>query len=367
MCVHDSCSRTMLIMKSLGINFPIIKALGCAPSKLMVLKVNEGELKRITDLLSDKYTPKLDPGMSKKQLREILVENTMFAIYPYTPGKKNDEFVSELCRIAKVGTIQGDEVMVCPLVITECIIPEFAHLNIFSIYWHGNSDSLALKERDAVPPDDQIPVVCNKMHDVICVDHNTEERALLAATCFLYPNLSVIDPTGGFHEWVEVVREMVRQDEDNKEVEGVADMFVHELYSWQEKICFSDMYALPYLDMRTVEKLEWAIFYDDTYVYMKERLFKNIVRKLLSIFAVDVLKKKLVEADILCADATNTYTVKMTFFDIAGQFHRERMLRFNRKKLVLLGELEFIDLCQDRKEKACVGFGEIQGQNSHDE
>lgn len=352
-------NKKITILMSLALNLPIIRDLGCEPSKLLVLNVREGQFKKVMELFSDKRIPKLDALMSKKQLRNVLSENISFVIYPYTPSKKNDDFISELEKIVKVGTIMGDEVMACPIVVTEGEIQGFINMNMFSVYLDFDSELLPVQEREVVPPDNQLSVVLDKISNVITLESGTEERALLSAVCFLYPNLIKKASTEAFEDWLGVAREMIRQDEDNKAVKNIASLFIGELCRWQEKVNFSEVYELPNLEMKNAEKMDCAFFYDGDFIYMKEKLFKCIAERLFLVFSVDVVKRELVKADVICVDMTSTYTVKMTYLDIAGQFHRERMLRFNRGKFTLLGEMEFIELCEERKERNNAGSRKV--------
>ena len=122
------------------------------------------------------------------------------------------------------------------------------------------------------------------------------------------------------------------------------------MYQWQENTEFSEAYELPCLEMAVVDRIEKVILYDSDYLYLKESFFKDILERLLRIFSVDVLKRELLDAGILSSDKSKTYTVKVTYIDITGQYQRERMLRFEREKMKILGDMEFIEQCISGRE-----------------
>lgn len=152
-------------------------------------------------------------------------------------------------------------------------------------------------------------------------------------------------------------------DEDSHNLNGVGDFFIDSLYRWQENTSFHNIYRLPELGMSVARKTSQAVFFDDRYIYMKDSFFKQIASPLLNTFQVSVLKKALVDDGILCPDKSDTYTVKVGYYNIAGQFKRERMLRFSRNRLEKTGEPGFVEIClnskQNRKKAMFRGFTEV--------
>ena len=340
------------ILKSFGINFPIVKAWGYEPTKLFMAVVESGQLKNAIELLSDIDMPKLNALMGVKELQSVLTDHALtFAVYPYVPNRKNKEFLSTLSGIVRVGEVNGESLRAFPIVVTEGV-PEGIDLqDYFTIYLSGNLESIFLNENNVVPDDEQIPVVFDKLRAFLLSEQSLEERALLAATCFLYPNLIKHEVAETlFDKYIAVVKDMVIQDDENRDANNLKDIFIREMYQWQENTEFSDAYELPYLEMAVVDRIEKVILYDSDYLYLKESFFKDILERLLRIFSVDVLKRELLDASILSSDKSKTYTVKVTYIDIAGQYQRERMLRFERKKMEILGDMEFIEQCISRRE-----------------
>lgn len=69
----------------------------------------------------------------------------------------------------------------------------------------------------------------------------------------------------------------------------------------------------------------------------------------MSIFSADVLKAALTEAGIMYPESAKTYTAKVGYRNIAGEYKRERMIRFRREKLNRAGDMDFVELCQNQK------------------
>lgn len=349
----QECSMNrMAILKALGWNYPIILEWGLEPRKLIIVVVEQGELKNAIDILSDITMPKLNALINNKQLQDILTEYMLsFAVYPYFPTRKNNEFLATLSNVVQVGEINGKKLGACPIVVTENIPSGIDLQDFFTVYISGNIDSSQLNEIAFVPMDNQVSVVEDKIRKYLFMGKSTEERALYSAICFMYPGLVKSKKEFLIEKYIEEARRMVIQDEENKDLNNVMNIFIHEVYRWQENAAFSDVYELPYLEMNVVDKMNRIVLYDSDYLYIKEAFFKEIISELLKLFSVDAIKRELCEQGILSSDKSKTYTIKMTYVDVSGQYQRERMLRFVRKNMEILGEMEFIEQCVGRRSK----------------
>lgn len=343
--------RKLKILKSFGTNFAIVKEWGYEPSKVFMVVVESGQLKKAVEILSDTDMPKLNAFMSAKELQNVLTNHALtFAVYPYLSNRKNNEFLSMLSGIARVGEISGKSLRAFPIVVAEGVPSGIDLQDYFTVYLSGSLEAISLDENDVVPDDTQIPVVYDKLRAFLSLEQSLEERTLLAATCFLYPNIVQADNEALFDKYIAVAKDMVIQDDENKDSNNLKDIFIREMYQWQENTEFSEAYELPCLEMAVVDRIEKVILYDSDYLYLKESFFKDILERLLRIFSVDVLKRELLDAGILSSDKSKTYTVKVTYIDITGQYQRERMLRFEREKMKILGDMEFIEQCISGRE-----------------
>lgn len=85
-------------------------------------------------------------------------------------------------------------------------------------------------------------------------------------------------------------------------------------------------------------------------MYLDEKLFENVSRELLNMVPKNVLKKTLLESEILSVTESGTYSCKMNYIDGKGDYRRRRMLRLRRERLNLCGRMDVIDAANLRKE-----------------
>lgn len=352
MCNYEELPMELLILKSLGIHLPIIKEIGYEPMKPIMLVVEKGKSRTIAKLLIDEGVPILNELQKLKQMGAILTKyNSTFIPYFYLESNKSKEFMKILCSVVRAGEIEGEKLNVMPLIISERVPYDCDMSNFFTIYIEDKIvNEGTIDDAYVVPADEQIPVVLDLIRRLCKYEYKQEQKALIASICFLYPSPAICKNEHKLDEFVKCSEYLVERDEDNYDTNNLNEVFLHEVYDWQERMKFGDVYELPNLDMATIEKIDVIILYDTEFIYLKESFFKVIVSRLLEIFSIDVLKKTLVETGILCADKMKTYTTKVGYYNLAGQYQRIRMLKFKRSQMNLLGEMDIIELCIDAKE-----------------
>lgn len=339
------------ILKSIGVNFPILKETGYVLTKPILLVVNSGQLPNAISIFRLNEKSMLFERMKDKQLLQVMTSlNSGFAIYPYCATTKGNDFMKQLVEIMRTGMVFGKQISAPILIISE-EIPSGNNLQeYFTIYTEENFDKIEISYKDVVPDDSQISVVFDKINEHCLESQTQQEKVMNAAVCFLYPILSQNGKKELLHQYFEVVAKLIENDEMTGDNNKVGEEFIFQLYRWQEQIGFTNIHQLPDLSMKCSKNMEKCVFYDEEFVYVKDKLFKNICGELLQIYASDILKKKLLEENIIVPDGARTYTAKMGYRNIAGQYCRERMIRFDRKKLQKIGELDFVETCLDGKE-----------------
>lgn len=338
------------IIKSLATNYPILLDTGYGFEKLLVLVVRPGEMGIIMKALSDNNPLMIQESMVKGQaITSLLAENSKPVFYPYTPSAKRRELLEVLKLLMKTGIVENQNVSAMPILISEGIPPDIDLSDCFSIYFNGGLRGIVIQSREVVPADDQVPVVLDKIKDFAENAQTQEEKSLKAAACFLYPILKDGNAEKDLSEYLDLVAELTISDDENQDTNNLGENFLRELYRWQEASEFSNVYELPNLGMEATKDLEHVMFYDEQFIYIKDALFKEILGTLLKIFSVDALKNSLVQEKILCPSQAKSYTVKVGYYNVAGEFCRIRMLRFDRNRLRMAGELDFIELCIDRR------------------
>lgn len=340
------------LLKSLGINYPVIRDLCCEPEKLFIVIINAGQMRVAIELLSSKDTPKLSTIMNYKQIQKILTNyNSAYVVYPYVPSPKGKDLLYTLSSIIRTGDINGIPITALPIVISEGVPQDIDLQDFFIIYTGGNLNIASLEVMDFVPDDDQLPVVIDKMQHSIGHSTTPEEKSFLAAACFLYPTLMKIGYPEKLSNLLDDAKTMIIENDENQDCNNIKEIFVQELYCWQEESKYYDVFELPYLETYATRNMEHVILYDENYIYMKDSVFKAIAHNLLQVFSLETLKKTLIEEGVLCPNKSKSYTVKVGFYNVAGEFQRERMLRFDRQILHKIGEVEFIEICIGEGEK----------------
>ncbi len=348
MC-NISCDteRTIIILKSMGINYPVLKAYGLELAKPLLVVVDAGQLKAAVNLFSDGGAPRISEYIREKECKKNFSEtNSMFVIHPYSPTKKGKDFLTFLSTVARLGVMGEVQINAMPLIISGGIPLDVNLDNFFTVFIDGSLSGVYINGMTVVPPDRELAVVENQIKLHLSDDFSQEEKALLAATCFLYPNIFSGAVQSEFENLLDYARVLVKRDGENKDTNNLGELFIRELYRWQERTGFCLMYELPDLEMSITENLHQVMIYNNDFIFVKEELFKEIVAPFLRTFSIGVLKREFVKEGILCPENAQTYTAKMSYYNVAGEYRRERMLRFKRSRLNCAGELDFVDVCE---------------------
>lgn len=341
----------LLILKSIGTNAPVLAEWGLKFEKLLVVVGEKGQANRMRTLLAEDDIPVLNEFMSLRKVEKIFGEaSSTFVPFVYSPSRKGQDFLNLLLVLSRAGEASGSKINAMPLVVSEEIPVGIDLSRCFTVFLEGDLAEIYLEEEDVVPPDEELSVVRDRIQTFLPRADTPDKRALLAATCFLYPNLGLAEREECFQTLLEEALRMAMLNEENQETGQLNQLFVEALYGWRERTGFHDIYELPYLEMQTVNGLDHVMLYDAEYVYMRESLFKQVVEPLLSIFSLGAIKQTLVNSRVLCTERATTYTVKMGYYNVAGQYQRSCMLRFSLDKLNRPGELGFLELCCEGQE-----------------
>lgn len=342
---------TLLLLKSMAVNYPILCELHLSLPKLLMVVVERGQLKTVTDLLAEERIPRISLVTKNHELRAIYEDyNSTFIAYPYIPGSDGNRILNHMIEVARIGCINGRIVTAMPVVITEELPMNISLANFFTVYLEGDYGNMEFDDHLVVPKERELSVVFEKIRTIITEVDSLESKALLAAACFLYPNLVGVEMEEEFEKILLWARKLVTMDDEGQDANDFDEIFLRQLYLWQEQNDFHQVYALPNVEMKVLNRLDEVILFDDRHIFMKESLFRKIVEPLLTIVSEPVLKEALKKADVISTDNSRTYTVKVSLCNIAGIYQRERMLRFNREKLNRIGELGFIEFCEE-----CIG------------
>lgn len=151
---------------------------------------------------------------------------------------------------------------------------------------------------------------------------------------------------------MSVAHNMCVQDEEVRDTYDIGEAFMKELTEWQRQTNFHDVYEMKLMDKLTSIEDD-TMFYDEDFLYMPEKLFKQIAVSLLEYLPVNQLKRGLSECGVIVKEGSDsaTYTVKIRIKAGDGGYERLRMLRMRREKLRPFGMLDFVDICNIKKEE----------------
>lgn len=340
---------TLQILVSMGINYPVLKEIYPVLNKPLFFVVPTGNIAAAVDFLADKDTPKLNPNLSFKQLNEVLDSiNSDFAVYPFVQTKKGIKFLELIIDAVIAGSQDSSNFNALPIVVSENIPYGYDLSNFFTVFFNRDFKNISFDRMCVVPPEPKsdLPVILNQF--CCSTKYAThDEKAFMAAACFLYPFYRDNGLEKNFMFLLDWAKKLVELSEDSCDADNLSNLFLIELYKWQKDTAFSSVYDLSRPVINAQRIMSNFMFFDDKYVYFQERFFKKIFSSFLKLFNVNTLKKSLVENGILCSENTNTYTVKMIYYDSSGELCRERMLRFSREKLNKTGEVNFVEMCLD--------------------
>lgn len=174
----DDKKTTILLMRSLAINLPIIEEAGLGLDKLILLDVSEGQMKAAIKLLSNDQTKIISEFSKMPYIADILYDlNSTSVLYPYTNTKKGADLLRSLAVSVQVGECSGKKMNAMPIVVSEGLPKGVDLQNLFVANVDGDLSQIFLEEMIEIPPDEQVPVVIDKMSQIITEKHSSDEAA----------------------------------------------------------------------------------------------------------------------------------------------------------------------------------------------
>lgn len=345
--MHINDIATNTILRTYAANYSIMQIYGYTLSKPIALLGSEEDYKSQITCLTN-YRLKIIDILVKNRTEDILEESNIDFIGIIYPGgcvsKWREKVKDFTMRLYSDLMDKSPPVLVFSdgRILNECR-EDFYFIHV----GHLSENRVLLDE--IVPKDEDLSLVINMINKIASKGATQIERVLVAAVCFMYPNLYTYGKADEFEKLAEYARFLAGQSEAGSS-EDVAELFIEECYKWQRKIRFTNIFELPQIEMEVIDKIDEAIFYNKEFIFVSESLFKQIVSALLNIYPENILKFALVQEGILKPENTKTATSKMNYRSIAGTYERVRMLKFQRSEFVMCGELDFVSLCLLNKE-----------------
>ena len=336
---------TLRILTSLSANYPIIRDWGFAPSRLLYVLTEKGMMQQLKNALFLNNTQVLNPFDGLKSAKKIISETFSAPVLFIYQKSKNSDTMLELLQNHTLNRGLG----ALPIVISDCI-PAVEHTDVFMCFASGHVPESGFEWKDVVPKAEDLPIVKDMIRRKTLSVEDDMERTLIAGACFLYPVFPQEERDKKMRFALETVKCLMEADEDSRDRNGLADLFVNLIHDYFENHDVPCVVELPDISEQDIKNFENGLFYDPQFLYLDEKLFENVSRELLNMVPKNVLKKTLLESEILSVTESGTYSCKMNYIDGKGDYRRRRMLRLRRERLNLCGRMDVIDAANLRKE-----------------
>lgn len=334
------------ILLSLVHNYPVIKYFHGSFVKIIVIVSDKSTGMLLQKLNLTGRNQILCSDTNKEQLVNALcVPRSAFCIYHYEDNSKGKMFLNSLSRAVSEGYLYDKEIMNIPIVLMESGVVALDIINCFAL-----EEDTIFSERVTlnmvIPQSRKMEVIRDRINEYVEI-YDGVKSVLQTAACFLPECIENRECLGAYLETVEA---MLMDDDNIRDTSGISDIFLNALLSWQRATHFCDVRQLPDIEPDDVGLITEVILYDDSYIYMKEELFR-IIAETINDCSSNLIKSALKHDDILVTNNTTTFSVKVSYYSAYGQFKRLRMLKFRRDLICTIGEVDFITRCLNSKEE----------------
>lgn len=341
----DEIVEILYILKSLAVNYPIIKDLDYRFTRIPLVLVGQGQTRNLMKLLNfygyvNIYNYPTDSAKAQKRILEGAESLVFFCCC--SEHQKND-LLDWLGPIYASECLEGKKIKGLPIVVSEISYIEDTNNQFFIISLQDEDISSIEIELDEVRPRDSlITNIIETQGYIKNLNADNDVKILCSAASFLPKNKNDVEL---LYREISFVERLFRYDEEYHDFNGVHHQFLSELGKWQNSVVNPIICELPNVDSYVLNRFKETVFYTEDYVFLSEELFKLISERLFNTIKINALKFALVKEKILSIDecCIRSYTVKMYYYTEMGEFCSKRMYRFYRNRLTPPGELDFID------------------------
>lgn len=338
--ISDLNLKTILL-SSLFINAPLIRSAGVACSDIIVINVSESiDVNEICHMLSE--MPFYIDGSDRIVNIKSCVRSLNCVPVIWFP---NDlELSSYSCKriinyfidISKGSCRSNDIGSVTPVIICSTPIPDLMRPYAYEVFIQDVGMINRKYISECVPTDEDVYEIIGYIREHGCSP--MVAAAYISAMCF-----------DDIHEELFIMAEKMDKEADNaKDSEEVIDEFLaairDAIINGSDLLCA----LLPEVSMACEKSIDSCFFLDmkKDYLYISEKLFSHITADIQRIWNVQTIKAELAGAGILIRDRSGKSSSKMLYYDIVGQMHRPRMLKFSMNLLNEPCETDIKDLCR---------------------
>ena len=320
----------ILLLKSMILNYPILRSWGYVLGKPVVLAFDDMEnADTMLFQLSERFII-IDETMNDKQVREALQYGTNSNVVVYfldaaTKSPKNQKRMKYLNKLASKGNGEGCATFIAVSVkdVSKDLIQQYLCFHI-----DQTVPKLEYTADDIVPEPESLELIRDK---IASVQGDAELKAFYGAVYFLYPKLS--QSHGKLYQrlyhYVPQIVESADSFADSRDVFNViCDCFI----KYARQGGFEPLIVLPNVERDIIEDMDMHAFCNGGILYLSERRLREIMRPVVNIITVSDIKACLVAHHVLLTDRGG-YTKKMLYIDPYGKVCRCRMLALNIERI----------------------------------
>ena len=319
----------IMLLASYCLNYPVLAKLGKTLKKPVALVFAEaGDAVAFANLISPAPII-VDAPMKVLQTQKLIRRANSQGVFMLMPEMKTTSVKFQEKMEASIGAarnnmINGEQCSTAVFFMFSKFVPDEFRDTVFEIHV-GGLRSLGKIDflNQIVPEPNELELVFDKMKDFEGED--SEERALLCAGAFLYPQIA---DTNAYQRVVEAVKKLCEAADCYRDANGIVELFSDLMYKLAEDGCLSPVFILPELDEEGEQKLFTGIYLKGDIFYIHERNFKSLVCGMGDGITINAMKSALLKKGILITDKGG-YTTKMGYCNSKGEFKRERMMKFS--------------------------------------
>lgn len=320
----------IILLKALAMNYPIIQSMDLIFPKTITVITPSGTAGKVKNIL--KNFPECRATMANSDFQFVFCTN----------AKKINIKAAQI-REELLNGIQVTRGL--PIIITETLAVDELSDDQFIIFIDEDLVEYQFENSLLYPDEKRLPSIMKQVSNYKKIITSEEKICLQIAKDFVPETAMAFLDEKKLSDMIKILCE---RDEEARSENHFLEIFTKILYSWQGMKGFCNVCSLK--EARVFQR-DTYIFYDDEFLYLSSKLFREIVSPITKSVALTTLKAGLVKDGVLIPEKkSSNFTVKVTCKDEKNIPVRIRMLRLKQEKLNRMGMLSFIHLCILEKE-----------------
>ena len=264
-------------------------------------------------------------------------------------GKRMKETFSLIQEVSRTDTLFDQRVCVPVFCIFDRHIPTELCNAFFCVYLHGKIDGWAQDivsyKKMLISNGKNTSLGCENVKEII--QKRLDESPDFAVFATAIDIVGSIIPDFQTDNLISIAKTLCVWDEESEDIDDLMELFLNSMYQAARSGLIKMVYYLPNLEDSQLRDRDDALFINEKYIFLSEKMFTAIVKDMLSIFSIDVIKKSLRDEGIIISDST-TFTSKMSYITVFGVNQRMRMIRLDKDAVNIIGDIPFIELCRSK-------------------